>query len=215
METKFQTSFIPKRPAQATIGSVAAAPRRRIGGNLYMTIAILAFVASLSAVGGAYLWKQYLLSAQATYRQQLSTREEQFNIDLIAQLKAESVKIGLAKQLLSNHLSTSEIFSIISRLTVENVRFSAMDVVVPTLPGNDITVTLSGYGRYFSTVAFQSDVLNQLDQYGLRHIVKNPIISNPSLNQDGTVSFGLTASIDPGSMSYKKSLTNQASSTSQ
>jgi hypothetical protein len=215
METKFQTSFIPKRPTQATIGSVAAAPRRRSGGNMYMTIAVLAFVGSLAAVGGAYLWKQYLLSAQTTYRQELATREQQFNIDLIAQLKAESVKISLAKQLISNHLSTSQVFSIISRLTAENVRFTTLDMTVPTLPGNDIIVSLSGYGKYFSTVAFQSDVLNQLDQYGLRRIVKNPIISNPALNQDGTVSFGLTAVIDSSSLSYKKSLAGSASSTSQ
>ena len=54
METRFQTSFIPKRPLPAVgIGNVRPSGVRR-GFSIYMTIAVLAFLVSLGSVGGAY-----------------------------------------------------------------------------------------------------------------------------------------------------------------
>jgi hypothetical protein len=85
-----------------------------------------------------------------------------------------------------------------------------MDVITPVNQTEDIKVSLKGYGTSFSAVAFQSDVLGQLEQYGLRKIVKNPIISDPSLDQRGTVSFGFTASVDPKSVLYEKLVSSDA-----
>ncbi len=65
---------------------------------------------------------------------------------------------------------------------------------------------MKGYGSSFSAVAFQSDVLGKLVDYGLRGIVKNPILSDPSLDVNNSVSFGFTATIDPSTLSYEKSL---------
>lgn len=207
METKFQTSFIPKKPLP-TVGGVAGGngmssprPHRHIGGNLFMTIAVFLFVASLVAAGGAYIYKQYLVNVANGYKTQLAAQEKKFDIDTIANLKAESTKVVLAKQLLANHISASQIFAIISHLTDESVQFSSMDITAPTA-GGDVKVDLAGSGLNFSTVAFQSDVLGHLDQYGLNRIVKNPIISDPTLNLDGTVSFKLTAMIDRNSLLY-------------
>lgn len=215
METKFQTSFIPKKPI-STIGGPTVAPTKHRGASWFMTFSVLVFILSLAAVGGAYAWKQVLVSAQAGYKTQLAERQKQFNVDLISQLKEANVKIDIAKTLLRNHVAMSQIFGIISRITIENVRFLSMDVSGPKKAGGDLTVTLAGYGSNLSAVAFQSDVLNQLEQYGLRKIVKNPILSDPSLNTNGTVSFGFTASIDPSSLSYENIVSPQsASSTGQ
>jgi hypothetical protein len=214
METKFQTSFIPKKPAISTIGAISSAPKRHYGASIFMTIGTVIFILSLAGAGGAYAYKQYLISAQETYKKDLATREQQFNIDLIEQLKGENVKIDLARQLLNNHLAMSQIFDIIGRLTIENVRFMSMDVSTPKAASDGIKVSLQGYGTSFSAVAFQSDVLNQLDQYGLRKVVKNPILSNPALGASGAVSFGFVATIDPGSLSYEKSVSPLGTATS-
>jgi len=205
METRFQTSFIPKKPAASAIGG-ASAPKRKHGASIFMTISTVLFILSLAGAGAVYAWKQYLLSAQDSYKQTLSTREQQFNIDLIEQLKGENVKIDMAKQLIQNHLALSQIFDIIGRLTIENVRFMSMDVTAPTTGSDGVKVSLQGYGTSLSAVAFQSDVLNQLDQYGLRKVVKNPILSNPSIGTGNTVSFGFSATIDPASLSYENSV---------
>ncbi len=208
METKFQTSFIPRKPLQASASGVGNVPaprsERGMGGSIFMTIAVIIFVLSLAAIGGAIAWKQYLLSAQVGYEKELAIREKQYNLDLIKQLKAESVKLTLAKQLLSNHFATSKIFGVISSITAQNVRFQSMDLQGPTeTTGASFDLSLAGYGRDLTTVAFQSQVMNELDKYGLRSVVKNPIISDPGLNQNGSVTFRLSATVEPTSMLYQ------------
>lgn len=208
METKFQTSFIPKKPiAPAGSGLSTQPPKHHVAGSFFLTVSVVIFVLSLAAVGGVYAWKQVLLSQQASYQADLAAREKQFNTDLISQLKETNVKIDMARQLLQNHLAVSGIFKLIGSITTDNVRFMSMDLSGPQKAGDDLKVTLSGYGTSLSAVAFQSDVLNQLEQYGLRKVIKNPILSDPSLDSSGTVSFGFTASVDPSSLSYESSVT--------
>jgi hypothetical protein len=212
METKFQTSFIPKKP-MAPIGGPSTIPTKHHGTSFFMGIAIIIFVLSLAGVGAAFAWKQILLSQQKSYQADLATREKQFNTDLISQLKETNIKIDMAKQLLKNHLAISQIFKLIGRVTIENVRFMSMDLTTPAKPGDDIKVTLTGYGTSLSAVAFQSDVMNELEQYGLRKVIKNPILSDPTLDNNGTVAFGFTAAIDPNSLSYETSVTGSTDST--
>lgn len=214
METHFQTSFIPKKPATTIPGGgvtplsplTARHSHSHSGAGIFMAIAVTLFVVSLLSIGGVYIWKQVLLNSQSTYEQSLAEREKSFNIDQISLMKGQATKILLARQLLSNHMSVSKIFSVISKLTSENVRFLSMELTVPAGTQNSFQLVLSGYGRSFPSVAFQSDVLNQLDKYGLRTVVKNAIVSDPALNHDGTVNFGFTAQIDPSSFAYSKSL---------
>ena len=147
METKFQTSFIPKKPL-AAVNGLSTPPKHHATNSFFLTISILLFLVSLGAVGGAYAWRQVLMSQQASYQTDLAAREKQFNTDLISQLKETNVKIDLAKQLLQNHLAISNIFSLIGRITIDNVRFLTMDLIAPQQPGGDLTVTLTGYGQY-------------------------------------------------------------------
>lgn len=216
METRFQTSFIPKKPlpsvggASASVG-IPSAPRRK-NTSFFMGFAAFVFILSLAGVGAAYGWKAVLKSSQESYKKQLAEREKQFNLDLIEQLKQVNVKIDLGKSLLANHIAASQIFDIISRLTIENVRFLSMDVTAPANPADGMKISMRGYGSSFSAVAFQSDVLGQLEQYGLRRVVKNPILSDPALDQGGTVAFGFTATIDPAGISYEKLISSTAAS---
>ena len=218
METKFQTSFIPKKPLPAMPpgigGGIGVRPSppssggRRVA-SIYMILAVLVFLGSLAGVGGAYLWQQKLTNDRDGvngYKAQLAKRENEFDIGKIQELQQYNVKITAAHQLLKNHLALSGIFDILSRLTIESVRFLSLDLTAPKNPGDSLKVSMQGYGTNLSSVAFQSDVLNQLQQYGLRNIVKNPIMSDPSFDQKGTVSFGFSASVDPTVLSYEKAV---------
>ncbi|OHA24402.1 MAG: hypothetical protein A3D50_00085 [Candidatus Taylorbacteria bacterium RIFCSPHIGHO2_02_FULL_44_12] len=213
MDPKFQTSFIPKKPISPPGGIVGASSPHRHGGSFFMGLSVIVFIFSLTLAGGGYAWKYYLLSAQETYKEQLAERERQFNIDLIEHLKQVNIKVDLAKQILYNHLAISQIFDIISRLTIENVRFLSLEVSAAPNQTDGLKISMNGYGTSLSAVAFQSDVLGQLEQYGLRKVVKNPILSNPTLDPNGTVSFGFSASIDSASLSYQK-LINSTNATS-
>ncbi len=170
-----------------------------------MSIASLVFIASIVAAGGMYFWKSTLESSQQKYKDQLVEREKLFNVDLIEELKRQNVKIDLAKELMANHIAMSQVFDVIGRITIEKVRFLSMDVAAGT-PAEGIKVSLKGYGVNFPVVAYQSDVLGQLEQYNLRKVVKNPILSDPSLDGNGMVSFGFSATIDPSNLSYAKSV---------
>ncbi len=181
------------------------APRRHTS-SLFMTIASLLFIASLVAAGGMYFWKSALESSQKAYKEQLSEREKLFDVNTIEDLKRQNVKIDLAKQLIANHIAMSEVFDIIGRMTLEKVRFMSMDVSAGTA-AEGIKVSMKGYGLDFRVVAYQSDILGQLQRYDLRGVIKNPILSDPTLDGSGTVSFGFSATIDPTKLSYAKSIT--------
>lgn len=212
METKFQTSFIPKKPIASIPNQALGA--HHAGASLFMIFAVILFIASLGGIGGVYAWKQILLKQQASQKQELVDREKQFNVDLIEHLKQVNIKIDLGKQILARHLAVSQIFGIISQMTIESVRFMSMTLSAPVDPGKDIELTMSGYGANLPSVAFQSDVLSQLERYGLRKIVKNPILANPNLDPTGsTVSFNFTASIDPTALSYEKAVNGESSNT--
>ena len=119
-------------------------------------------------------------------------------------------KIGLAKKVLNEHLSTSQVFDRIARMTADSIRFISMDLTSPG-GGKPIVLNLSGYGASYNVVAFQSDLLGQLESIGLRQDILNPVLTNPIQNQNGTVSFDLTANINPEKIGY----TQIASSTQQ
>ena len=174
--------------------------------SAFLLVAIVVFVLSLASIGGAYAWKQILLGSQAQYSSDLAAREKSLNIDQISLMKAQAAKIALARQLLNNHLAVSKIFDVAAQLAAQNVRFMSMDLTVPSGAQSPFQLSISGYGKDFPTVAFQSDVLNSLDKYGLSAMVKNAIVSNPTLSHDGTVGFGFTAQIDPSSFLYTKNL---------
>jgi hypothetical protein len=207
METKFQTSFIPKKPLApvggASIG-MGVRPSQHHGTSLFMTIAVIIFIISIAVAGGTYAWKALLLSSQENYKNELAERERLFNVDLIEELKRENVKIDIAKGLINRHLAVSQVFGILGRLTIESVRYVSMNLSSSDAEG--VKITLDGHGTSLSSVAFQSDVLARLERYGLRKVVKNPILSDPALDQNGTVSFGFTASIDPSFLSYEQSV---------
>ncbi|MEN9524455.1 MAG: hypothetical protein RL536_524, partial [Candidatus Parcubacteria bacterium] len=98
--------------------------------------------------------------------------------------------------------------------TIEKVRFLSMDLTAPNAnSGEGFKLSMKGYGTSLPAIAFQSDVLGQLEDYGLRKVVKNPILSDPSVDINSTVSFGLSATIDPATLTYRRSLAD-ASATS-
>ena len=205
MEPKFQTSFIPKKQTFSPIGSIAGGSEQKPairGGSLFMAIAVLLFVISIGAVGGAYFWKSYLTSKNDAYKKDLAAMEDKFQLDLIVKLKQINTQIDSAKSVLANHVAFSKIFDIVSQLTIEKVRFINMDLSGSKTSGGNLAIGLKGYGTNLAAVAFQSDVLAKLSDLGLSKVVKNPIVGDPSLEASGAVSFGFNAEIDPNSLLY-------------
>ncbi len=215
MEPKFQTSFIPKKQVTSLGGmagnsgpnSMQQKSKSSIS-SLYMGLGVIVFIISIAAVGGAYFWKSYLISANAQYKIDLAKMEETFNTDSITKLKARNIQIDSAKRLVSNHVAFSRIFDIIQNLTISDVRFLSMDFKGGA--GNDSTfnISMKGQGKTMAAVAFQSDVLADLATYGVSDVVSNAVLSSPTEEQNGSVTFSFSADISRSKILYKDLVTD-------
>ena len=189
METKFQTSFIPKKnmaPVSQTSSTSGSST------SILLIIGVFLFVVSVLAAAGVYGWQVYLNSQRNTYDQALKSLQSNIDVQQIAIMKVMASKIDLASTILQNHVAVSQVFDIISKLTASNIRFVSMD--------------LSGVAPSYDALAFQADQLGHLENLDLRNIVTSPIIQDPTQNQNSTVSFTLSANIASANISYLKSL---------
>ena len=220
METKFQTSFIPKRPIISTDSTIKA----HHSVSLFMMIGVLFFILSLAGAGFVIFWKSALTQTLKNYQATLTTNENEFNPTLIDTLRRVNTKIDTSKSLLSKHLAVAGIFDIIGSLTAENVKFKSLDYIAPTagLSGTPVSssdtsnfaqINMQGVGTSFSAIAFQSDVFGKSSQYGHGITLKNPVLSGLSLDATGNVSFGFTAMINPTDILYTNSIANASAST--
>ncbi len=202
METKFQTSFIPKKPlTQASTSSSS----ERSGGttSILLLIGVFIFAVSALAAGGVYGYQVFLTSKQNDYAQSLKSLQSNINVQQIATMKIMANKIDLAQKVLDSHVAVSQVFDIISKLTASNIRFTALDLQVQTDKTKTVKISLDGYAPSYDALAFQGDQLGHLENLDLRNVISNPVIQNPIQNQNSTVSFTMTANISPDSLLYK------------
>jgi hypothetical protein len=216
MEPKFQTSFIPKKPMIASTGNPA-----RHSVSIFLTISIIVFVISLGGAGFAFAWEKVLGSEQNQYKKDLAADQNQFNTDLINTLTKANTKIDIAEGLIQKHLAVSEIFNIISNLTIASVEWKSFTFSAPAASPSSgggassaATVSMQGQTDSYYSVAYQSDVFGQSSEFGTNNVIKNPVLSNLSVGSDGKVAFSFTASVDPSELSYINELSAQNASSS-
>ncbi|MEK7184555.1 MAG: hypothetical protein AAB683_00260 [Patescibacteria group bacterium] len=202
MDTKFQTSFIPKKPILAEQKVVKGAGST----SIFMFIAVIIFIVSLTIAVFLVVWKSLLIKSQENYIVNLKKAEERFDTATIEKLKKVNTKIDLSKKLLKSHMAVSEIFNIISALTIEGIRFKSFNFTAPVIDGDVIKISMKGVGSSFSAIAFQSDVFGQSSKFGKNKTLKNPVMSDLVLDDLGNVNFTFTATIDSMDVSYDKKL---------
>lgn len=225
METKFQTSFIPKKPITPQNG----VPRAAVGTSILMFFAVIVFVGSLVWAGASYVGVGYYKKLTSDYQKDLKANQDRFNTPLIQDLSRANQKIDMAKLLLSNHVAVSEAFNIIAALTVEKVKFSEFTFTAPNIyekqmqqapAGNSnnplmYEINMKGIADGFNSIAFQSEIFGKSTKYGTNKVVKNPILSDLAVDLDGNVTFNFSAQIAMPDISYEKVLkeTEQAEGT--
>jgi hypothetical protein len=209
METKFQTSFIPKKPLTPQ-NTTSHAPTST---SILMLFAMIVFIGSLVWGGYAFFGPTYYAKVQEQYKKDLADNEKRFNAPLIQELSRANAKIEIAKQLLKGHLAVSEAISIISGLTAEKVRFATFEFIAPDTfgknPGHNdgsYKIKMKGYADGFNSIAFQSDVFGKSDKYGTNKVVKNPILSDLAVDESGEVGFNFSADLAFPDISYEKVL---------
>jgi hypothetical protein len=201
METKYQTSFIPKKP----IAPASPARSSRGGGiGLFTLISVIIFLISLGLGGYVYLEKNYLINKitadQATIEDQKGGLvDDATTIESLIELNS---RIKVAQELLDKHISVSPIFNFLQQTTLKSVRFKNFTF---TSAGKDATgasrvsVLMSGVARDWETVASQADEFGKVEY---RKVITEPKISNLTLNADGSITFSFSAYVTPSFLVY-------------
>lgn len=188
MEPQFQSSFIPKKPL------TSEGVRGQSGVNLFLIIALSVFVLAAAGSAGVFLGNRYLTQQLNNDKKVLAHDEEAFDPNTVRQLIKLSNRLLIAKGVLDNHTAPSAIFSLIEKLTIQSIRFKSFDFSFSDEAGAKLS--MRGQAEGFNAIAYQADV------FGKNRFVRNPVLTDLTLERDGTVSFNFTSSINPELITY-------------
>ena len=210
MDTKFQTSFIPKAPIAQTRSAGS-------GMSFFLLASIIIFLISLGLVAWVYFEKNYLIGQITTAQSTITTNKSGLISDsnTVENIIDLNNRITVAKQLLASHVAISPVFAFLQQVTLQDVIFNSFTFSSAGKDANGNTtigVQLSGIARDWESVASQED---EFDLPDWQNIISNSKLSNFSLNADGSVSFTFSATINPQFISYASvNANNTATSTS-
>lgn len=208
METKFQTSFIPRKPLVPNSSAATPPQSSDHASGFLVLIGMVLFGLSVASGIVVFGWEKVEKSNIEKNKVQLEVNKKQFGSD-IEFLKKFNTKINLTKRLVEGHTAISEVFTIINSLAVDNVRFSELDFQVPNDPRKDkIELKLKGEALSFPALAYQSDVLAETDK------LVDASVADLMLGEKGIISFGLSGVIPLDKILYKNQFAPAATTTS-
>ena len=192
METRFQTSFIPKQPV------TAEAPRHASASSLFFLFTFIVFMASLAAAGGVFIWKEIVSKNIEDGKAQLTLNKNAFDPNTISQLTRLNDRINAAEDLLKKHKSVSTLFLVLSNATLKNVRFTEFNYAGVD---NKISLSMKGQATSYETVAL---LAKEFTNPNLKNVFRSPLFGDLTLDTQGNVSFTFSANIDPLLVDYYK-----------
>ena len=204
VESKFQTSFIPKKPIDSR-----PAPRSRRPAGLFRLIATLILFVSLAVWGAMFLWKAYLNNKIEGAKTSLAASQKEFELGTVTTLTRLSNRLNASEKILSNHLAVSKLFSELQDITLKSVRFNDFSVAYSG-PDQGLTLTMKGQAESYASVAKQSDAFSHNRDF------HSPIFSNLDLDPLGRIVFSVQSTLEPRDFIYGPLVTtdNSAPATS-
>lgn len=197
METKFQTSFIPKKP-------IIQEQRITTGVNLFLLISIIVFLISASIAGWVFWEKKSLVIKIENEKSIINKNKDSLNKDSVSieNFVELNTRIETSKTLLAKHISVLPVFDFLQKLVLKNVRFNSFVFSVAGSDGSGadkIKVDVSGKAADWRTMASQVDEFSKPEW---KRIVKEPKVSNLSLASDGSIVFLFSAILSPDFVNY-------------
>jgi hypothetical protein len=186
--TKFQTSFIPKKPVTG-MGQPSA------GGGLFYTLSIIIFITTILISVGVFGYQKYLEGNIKAMDTDLVAARQALEPDLIKELTRTNDRFVAAEQIISKHEIVSGFFNLLENITLQSVSYSSLSYV--TNDAGVIEVSMKGLARSYASVALQAKM------YGESEFVLDSTFSDLDLNDVGDVTFTLKARINPETVSYE------------
>lgn len=192
METKFQTSFIPKT---AIAPAFDAHPRRQT--SLFLVLSFFLFLVSVLLGGLAFGYERYLVKQKDDISANIATNVKAFEEDTIRTYARLDKKIDTAKMLLEKHVALSYFLDFLGKETLKSVRFLDMAYALGS-DGKTADIQMNAQASGYNAVAYQSST------FGKQSSLKNMIFSNLDLDKTGNVVFKLAFKLDSSFVYYKK-----------
>jgi len=192
MESKFQTSFIPKKSLGEGMGSRVKTPV----SLLFVSAVIVTLVAVVGS--GLLFGYKYLVQQQITQKQnELVEKEKSFDYASMNEIVRIDKKIKAAEGLINSHTAVSNLFSLLQENTLRNLRFTSFDFSY--LAKDKIVVTMSGEARSFGVVAKQAEAFSMITG---NKAFSDSIFSDLNVNERGNVVFSFLTTVNPLTVSY-------------
>jgi hypothetical protein len=198
-QTKFNTSFIPKKQ----VATPKSSPIKKSGPNLFSMIGLFIFLGSILALAGVYGWKIQTENAIDNQISELEKARSEFDEQTIKEATRLNERIIAVEDLLENHLAPSNMFKILEDVTLETVRYNSLTYT--TGEDGEIKITGSGFAVAPNTdqSGFESVVL-QSDEFGATGDFRDVLFSEVQTTQDGTsVTFTLDAALEQELVLFK------------
>jgi hypothetical protein len=190
METKFQTSFIPKQPVTETVRSHTST------SSIFFLLAFIFFMASLAGAGGVLIYERVIERNIALQNEALLKNKNAFDPNTVVTITRLHDRINSASTLLRQHKRVSSVFELLSDTTLENIQFTDFNY---TATDDKINVSMKGVASGYETVALQSKAFTNQSS---RNYFRSPIFGDLNLDQRGNVSFTFNTGIDPFLVDY-------------
>lgn len=197
METNVQPSFIPKKPVSQQ------GPKPIRNTSFFSIIATVLFITALVLAVGVFGYKYFLNKSIEGKQADLQTELDKFNRKDVDELSRLETRLNTASDLLKKHFSTRYFLTMLGNATLKNIEYDTMSLT--TNESQKAILLLQGIAQNFTAVALQLDELKRPDSDNPKYF-KDPMIVNPNLDEDGNVTFNVTANIDMNALTYATAL---------
>jgi Tfp pilus assembly protein PilN len=157
---------------------------------------------TISVAMAEFFYSQYLTKKAETEAQQIVDAQKGISQDTVSQFTTLRNRLSAAKTVANNHIVPTQFLNLLETITVQNVHFTNVNFKV-----NDdrtASVTLDGLAANFNALETEST------EFAKQAAIKNPDFSSFLLNKDNTVSFTVTATLDPSIVTEKTPVSQQA-----
>ena len=196
MEPKFQSSFIPKSPIGSS-GATLPTQGRRSERNLFGFVSTAVFSLSVILAMAVFGYSYYLKYAIARMTTELESGRAELQPEKVNELIRLNDRINSTQDLIGTHLLLSPLFKFLEASTIKNVRFTSFSY---EMNQSGLRLSMRGEARSYSALALQADLFSKSG------LLENVAFSDLVLDEKGNVIFSFQASVDPGLLSYQRSL---------
>lgn len=194
MDSKFRSSFIPKRTLES--GGLKNKERYRTF-NIFTFIGVVVFVIAVISSATLFGYK-YVIEGRINEKGiALEKVRDDINPEHIGNLKQIDNRIKTVESLLNKHTTVSTFFEFLEKSTLRNVQFS--NFVYKIDEDNLIKISLEGNARSYNSLVLQSNIFEN------SNILLDLDISNIKLDDSGNITFTVAAVLDRDSVLYIRS----------